>query len=188
MNRNKQEKKIERIEGKRIEKDGNVSYYVKWFGYNENYNSWELYQNLSSIRLLIDKYEKELNEQYKKGIITLNEYPNSNIKKEQNYYFLGKKREENFDDLILSSGEKNNEKEEFLDLSKSPERLTNIYENNNKLLLKVKWKGEEKETEESYKMIKDLYPHSLISFLENYININGKKINFNSKNNEYTLI
>ena len=78
--------------------------------------------------------------------------------------------------------------EEYLDLSKSPERLTNIYEENNKLMLRVKWKGVEKESEESYKMIRDLYPNSLISFLENHINIDGKKIKFNTKNNEYNLI
>ena len=189
MNKNKQEKQIERIDGKRIERDGNISYYVKWFGYNENHNTWELYQNLSSIRVLIDKYEKELNEQYKKGIITLNEYPITNIKKEQNSFFIGRKRNENYDELIESSNNKNeSNEEEYLDLSKSPERLTNIYEENNKLMLKVKWKGVEKESEESYKTIRDLYPNTLISFLENHINIDGKKINFNTKNNEYNLI
>jgi hypothetical protein len=189
MNKNKQEKKIEKIEGKRIEREGNISYYVKWFGYNENYNSWELYQNLSSIRVLIDKYETELNEQYKKGIINLNEYPITNIKKEQNSFFIGRKRNENYDELIESSNNKNeSNEEEYLDLSKSPERLTNIYEENNKLMLKVKWKGVEKESEESYKTIRDLYPNTLISFLENHINIDGKKINFNTKSNEYNLI
>jgi hypothetical protein len=55
-------------------------------------------------------------------------------------------------------------------------------------MLKVKWKGIEKESEESYKTIRDLYPNILISFLENHINIDGKKINFNTKSNEYNLI
>jgi hypothetical protein len=51
--------KVEKIINKREDEYGRIMYYVKWFGYPEEANTWELEENLNDIESLVKNYESQ---------------------------------------------------------------------------------------------------------------------------------
>ena len=51
---------VEKIVGKRINKDGVLEYKVKWEGYSDQESTWEPLENLVNVQNIIEDYEKTL--------------------------------------------------------------------------------------------------------------------------------
>jgi hypothetical protein len=59
---------VEKIVKKRIDEKGRELYYVKWYGYPEEANTWELAENLPNIDLVVKAFESQQINQQPNGI------------------------------------------------------------------------------------------------------------------------
>jgi hypothetical protein len=51
---------VEKLVGKRINKEGVLEYKVKWEGYSDQESTWEPLENLINVKNIIEEYEKSL--------------------------------------------------------------------------------------------------------------------------------
>ena len=79
----KEEYSVEKIVGKRVEKNGNVKYKVRWVNYGEDDDTWEPEENLYCPEL-IKQYEDQ-NSKKRTRSPSLSETPSKRKKTESNF-------------------------------------------------------------------------------------------------------